>query len=85
MKLETLWPILNESSGSFSVTGTLPSGKQKKIRIKFSEKAQKHANGAEIKLYIDSIHPYPKTIDGMNPEDWAKEKVEIYTKSNHNK
>lgn len=80
MKLQQILTLLTESSGSFSVTGTLPSGERKKIRIKFSEKAQKHANGAELKYYIDSIHPYPKTIDGMEPEEWAKEQVERYTK-----
>lgn len=85
MKINGILQILNESSGSFSVTGTLPSGERKKIRIKFSEKAQKHANGAEIKFYIDSIHPFPKTIDGMDPEEWAKEQVDRYTKINHNK
>ncbi len=84
MNLQSIFSILNESSGSFSATGTLPSGKRKKIRIKFSEKAQKHANGAEIKFYIDSIHPFPKTIDGMDPEEWAKEQVELYTKINNN-
>lgn len=81
MKLSNIWELLNESSGSFSVVGTLPSGKRKKISIKFSERARKHANGAEIKYYIDSIHPHPKQIDGQDPEDWAKDQVEIYTKS----
>lgn len=85
MKINGILQILNESSGSFSVTGTLPSGERKKIKIKFSEKAQKHANGAEIKYYIDSIHPFPKTIDGMDPEEWAKEQVDRYTKINNNK